>query len=215
MSRLPRDLLDELHRSPNPAYATDENNHIVAWNRAAERLLGHRAEDALGRECHAIVAGTDVFGNILCDRECHVLKMVRRNQAVRRFDMTATHAAARAIRVHCAILVVPGASASRFSIIHLLEEAEKEAPGWGARKTDSHRESPSPRPASSGVQAQLTPRERQILRMLSESAGTREMADSLSVSPTTVRTHVRNLLQKMRAHSRLEAVVRALRDGLI
>ena len=51
--------------------------------------------------------------------------------------------------------------------------------------------------------------------MLSEGAGTREIADSLSISSTTVRTHVRNLLHKMRARSRLEAVMRALQDGLI
>jgi DNA-binding CsgD family transcriptional regulator len=215
MSRLPRDLLDDLRRSPNPAYATDENNRIVAWNRAAERLLGHRADVALGKECHALVAGTDTFGNILCDRECAVLKMVRRNQVVKRFDMDARHSATHAIRVHCAILVVPGASASRFSIVHVLEEAEKEAPRWRSGKTTSLSDLLSPRPSSSGNPAQLTPREQQILRLISEGAGTREIADSLSVSSTTVRTHVRNLLHKMHARSRLEAVMRALQDGLI
>jgi DNA-binding CsgD family transcriptional regulator len=215
MSRLPRDLLDDLRRSPNPAYATDENNRIIAWNRAAERLLGHRADAALGKECHALVAGTDIFGNTFCDRECSVLKMVRRNQVVKRFDMNARHSTAHALRVHCAILVVPGASASRFSIVHLLEEAAKEAPRWKARRAGSIPDPPSPQPSSSGARARLTPREHQVLRMISEGAGTREIADSLSVSSTTVRTHVRNLLHKMGVHSRLEAVVRALQDGLI
>jgi two-component system NarL family response regulator len=51
--------------------------------------------------------------------------------------------------------------------------------------------------------------------MLATGAGTREIADSLFISPTTVRTHIRNLLEKMRAHSRLEAVLNAIQDNLI
>jgi two-component system NarL family response regulator len=51
--------------------------------------------------------------------------------------------------------------------------------------------------------------------MLATGAGTREIADSLFISPMTVRTHIRSLLEKMRAHSRLEAVLNALRGRLI
>jgi PAS domain S-box-containing protein len=215
MTRLSRDLLKSLYRAPNPVYATDENNRIIAWNRAAEQLLGHRSDDAVGKECYPLIAGTDIYGNDFCDRECNVTKMVRRNRIVKRFDMDVRRASGDAIRAHCAILVVPGPSASRFSIIHLLEKAEEETPRRKSGETPSVPDRPLRLPPSPSARAQLTPREQQVLRTLATGAGTREIAESLFISPTTVRTHVRNLLYKMRAHSRLEAVLNALQDRLI
>jgi DNA-binding CsgD family transcriptional regulator len=215
MTRLSRDLLKSLYRAPSPVYATDENNRIIAWNRAAEQLLGHLAADAMGKACYALIAGTDIYGNIFCDRECNVLKMVRRNRVVKRFDMDVRRVSGEALRAHCAILVVPGPSASRFSIVHLLEEAEEEAPRREAPETTSVPDPPLELPPSSSARVQLTPREQEVLRMLATGAGTRDIADSLFISPTTVRTHIRNLLEKMRAHSRLEAVLNALQDRLI
>ena len=61
----------------------------------------------------------------------------------------------------------------------------------------------------------LTPREREILHMLATGAGTREVADSLRISPTTVRNHVQNILRKLEVHSKLEAVAKAFRHGLV
>ncbi len=215
MSSPSRDLLESLYRAPNPVYATDEKNRIIAWNRAAEQLLGHRTADAVGRKCYALIAGTDIYGNDFCDRECNVMKMVRRNRVVKRFGMDLRRASGDMIRAHCAILVVPGTSASRFSIVHLLEEVEEEAPRRRSRETTSVPNRPLRLPPSSSTRAQLTPREQHVLRMLATGAGTRKIADSLCISPTTVRTHVRNLLRKMRAHSRLEAVLNAVRDHFI
>jgi DNA-binding NarL/FixJ family response regulator len=157
----------------------------------------------------------DIYGNDFCDRECNVMKMVRRNRVVKRFGMDLRRASGDVIRAHCAILVVPGPSASRFSIVHLLEEAGEEAPRRKSRETTSVLNRPLRHPPSSSARAQLTPREQQVLRMLATGAGTREIADSLFISPTTVRAHVRNLLHKMRAHSRLEAVLNAVRAHLI
>jgi PAS domain S-box-containing protein len=171
MSKLSGDLLKSLYRAPNPVYATDEQNRIIAWNRAAEQLLGHRADDVVGKACYALIAGTDIYGNDFCDRECNILKMVRRNRVVKRFDMDVRRAPGDAIRAHCAILVVPGPSASRFSIIHLLEEAEEEGPRRMAPETTSVPDPPRQLPPSSSARAQLTPREQEVLRMLATGAG--------------------------------------------
>jgi len=210
---LPHQLLDDLRRSPNAAYATDDSNRIVAWNHGAERLLGYSAGDALGKECHGLLAGKDIFGNTLCDRECSVLRMVRRHQMVKRFDMSLRHSAANAVRVHCAILVVPDRSASRFIIVHLLEEAEKETGRWTSWRTNAPPGRPSP--LLVGPDPRLTRREHEVLRLIADGARTQAIADVLSISLNTVRTHVRNLLRKMGARTRLEAVVRALQDGIL
>ncbi|HAS12028.1 MAG TPA: DNA-binding response regulator [Acidimicrobiaceae bacterium] len=61
----------------------------------------------------------------------------------------------------------------------------------------------------------LTPRELEVLRLLAEGTGTREMAEHLAVSPNTIRNHVRAVLGKLGAGSRLEAVTIARRMDLI
>ena len=61
----------------------------------------------------------------------------------------------------------------------------------------------------------LTTREVEVLRLMSEGSSTEAMAASLSVSVHTVRSHVRHILEKLHAHSKLEAVVIATRDRLI
>ena len=51
--------------------------------------------------------------------------------------------------------------------------------------------------------------------MLAEGRSTSDMVDELVVSVHTIRNHVRNVLQKLRASSRLEAVAVATRVGLL
>lgn len=58
--------------------------------------------------------------------------------------------------------------------------------------------------------ARLTRRERQVLSLLMEGARNDEIADALFISQRTVETHVQNLLRKMGAHSKLEAVAVAM-----
>jgi DNA-binding NarL/FixJ family response regulator len=61
----------------------------------------------------------------------------------------------------------------------------------------------------------LTPRERTVLGLLARAATSEEMASELGISTNTVRNHVQNLLVKLGAHSRLEAVAIAMREGLL
>jgi DNA-binding NarL/FixJ family response regulator len=63
--------------------------------------------------------------------------------------------------------------------------------------------------------AAITPREAEVLRLLSCGMTNRAIADTLSISPTTVRNHIEHLLSKLGAHSKLEAVVTAARTGMI
>ena len=61
----------------------------------------------------------------------------------------------------------------------------------------------------------LTARERQVLRLLVEGASNKDVARRLSIRSNTVRTHVQNMLAKLRVHTRLEAVTLAMRAGMI
>ena len=61
----------------------------------------------------------------------------------------------------------------------------------------------------------LTRRERQILMLLADGRRDKEIATRLSISPLTVRSHVRNVMEKLEAETRTEAVASALRQSLI
>jgi DNA-binding CsgD family transcriptional regulator len=61
----------------------------------------------------------------------------------------------------------------------------------------------------------LTARERQVLTLLARGYTGEEVARELGVSAETVRAHVRNAVTKLRARTRLHAVVLALQRGEI
>jgi DNA-binding NarL/FixJ family response regulator len=61
----------------------------------------------------------------------------------------------------------------------------------------------------------LTGREREILTMLATGRSTDEIAEQLFLSTHTVRNHVRNVLTKLRARTKLEAVIIAARAGIV
>ena len=62
---------------------------------------------------------------------------------------------------------------------------------------------------------QLTKRELEILRALTEGMSTPEICEQLFIAPNTLRTHVQNIMGKLRVHSKLEAVAFALRHRLV
>jgi DNA-binding NarL/FixJ family response regulator len=76
------------------------------------------------------------------------------------------------------------------------------------RRLVSRRRSPSP------VLAQLTPREREVLRLLAEGLSAKEIAGRLFISTRTVGTHVEHILTKLKVKSRVQAVAFAFREGL-
>jgi len=61
----------------------------------------------------------------------------------------------------------------------------------------------------------LTPRELQVLGMLADGLVNKQIAAQLAISDHTVKFHVAQILAKLRAASRTEAVARAMRRGLI
>ena len=61
----------------------------------------------------------------------------------------------------------------------------------------------------------LTPRELEVLKALTEGLSTPDICNRLFIAPNTLRTHVRNIMSKLRVHSKLEAVAFAIRHRLV
>jgi len=61
----------------------------------------------------------------------------------------------------------------------------------------------------------LTDREMEVLKLVAKGASNRDIAKALFISENTVKNHVRNILEKLQIHSRMEAVMVAVREKLI
>lgn len=68
---------------------------------------------------------------------------------------------------------------------------------------------------AAGGEDDLTTREREVLRHLALGLSNKDIADALSVSEETVKTHVAHVLAKLQVENRAHAVVQALKRGLV
>ncbi|HUH07291.1 MAG TPA: response regulator transcription factor [Egibacteraceae bacterium] len=75
-----------------------------------------------------------------------------------------------------------------------------------ARKDEQKQQMPAPR---------LTDREMEVLGLVAQGLNNRDIAKQLFISENTVKNHVRNILEKLHLHSRMEAVVYAVREKLL
>jgi DNA-binding NarL/FixJ family response regulator len=73
----------------------------------------------------------------------------------------------------------------------------------------------SGRPAEAGAVARLTKRERDVLRLIALGHTNREIADILTLTVSTVKTHVEHLIDKLEVSDRTQAAVRAIERGVV
>ncbi len=66
-----------------------------------------------------------------------------------------------------------------------------------------------------GPALRLTERELDVLRLVAQGHSNKEIASRLFISENTVKNHVRNMLEKLQLHSRMEAVMYAVRENLL
>jgi DNA-binding NarL/FixJ family response regulator len=74
------------------------------------------------------------------------------------------------------------------------------------RRSDERQQLPAPR---------LTERELEVLKLVATGLNNRDIAKKLFISENTVKNHVRNILEKLQLHSRMEAVIYAVREKLL
>ena len=64
-------------------------------------------------------------------------------------------------------------------------------------------------------QFRLSEKEKKILVLLVEGCSNQQMADRLFLSPETIKTHMRHIMEKLRVSDRTQAAVKAVREGLV
>ena len=198
MKTVPDSLFDRLESAPYGAYAIDMDQNIVFWNPQAEMILGHRAQDALGRKCYEVAQGVRNDGMTpFCSRDCPAVVAAKHGRIP-----PAAH-----VRMQCA-----SGERKRMTMIPLIATDDSD----DVILVHMFHETPPDEPRS-GVLAELplTPRELEVFRLLSSGLRPVEIAGNLHISVHTVRKHISNACEKLHAHGTMSAVLAAQRQHLI
>lgn len=215
-----RSIMTMLARTADGAMLADEQGKVVFWNKAAERLLGSLAGEVVGRPCHEVLQGETTSGHPFCSPSCAIEHQLVCGRAVRNFDIRTRTKAGKVMWLNVSSLPVPSRKPNRFRFVHLFRDISNQAKvrflvdelqlvlsppqhlaaarAMNFSLSDALPEIPSDLP--------LSARERDVLQYLGSGKTTRAIADGLCISPATVRNHVQHILDKLGAHSRLEAL---------
>jgi NarL family two-component system response regulator LiaR len=110
------------------------------------------------------------------------------------------------------------------AIGYLLKDVSAETLAGAIREAHAGRTTFSPQAAQALIQAatrpptpghDLTEREHAVLALMIKGLNNNEIAERLSVSPSTIKSHVSHILAKLNVDGRTEAVVLAVRHGLV
>jgi len=88
------------------------------------------------------------------------------------------------------------------------------SPSMAAKLIDEFKTMSRPE-RSTGPALKLTDRELEVLRLVAKGLSNRDVAQRLAISENTVKNHVRNMLEKLQLHSRMEAVMYAVREKIV
>lgn len=192
MSDAETDVLWEfLESAPVALVAADDHRHVVRLNERWAELTGYSADHVIGMRMDELLApesrpGIDMRWRDLLSTGLSTARVVlMRPDGVR-------------------VAVRYGAFANVVWGIHVA--AFFAEPGQDQRAVRLQR----PRRAG-----QLTRREQESLRLVARGMTTSVAAQQLGISPETVRTHVRNAMNKLGARTRAQAIAIAMRDGEI
>lgn len=215
-------LLDSLHYG---AYAVSLDQRIMLWNRLAERILGRRAQEVVGRRCYDVLQGT-MSGSLTpeCVGGCPSIRYLRAGLVPATTRLRMLTSSGERKWVYITPMVIGGALRNGSVVVHLFDDGEESAglnsaedtfrdslPDSGSEVLSYHASTPS----GAGERSDLSRRELEVLRLVALGWETPRIAMDLGISRHTVRNHMRNLRHKLNAPTKLDAVVKGIRMGLL
>jgi PAS domain S-box-containing protein len=213
------ELFRFLENTADAAFAVTEIGEIRSWNKAAERLLGYRASDAIGRCCQDVLNGHGVLGTPVCLGRCSVQQQVAGGREISDFDIHVSTATGHRIWVNVSTLFFHDARRGQHLIVHLARDISerKRKEDLLARFVENAREvaMTADGTAHAAPVSPLTEQEVRVLRLFANGKNSAEIARTLGITLPTLRNHLHGINEKLRTHNRLEAVMHAMKRGLI
>jgi PAS domain S-box-containing protein len=217
-------LFQALANAADAAFVIDEDQRIIYWNQAAQEILGYASEEVVGRPCHEILEGRGDQGEAICRHHCYVATIAATGSPVTSYDTRIRTKSGELRWISVSILTFLNSDNTTPLVVHLFRDAthKRESEQFTLQVLDAARRMREggfstfafPAPTISTVR-DLTDREREVLSLLAQGLSTQDIAQALSISPSTARNHIQNILHKLNVHSRLEAVAYAYEHGLV
>ena len=201
-------------RTGDAVYVVGPDYKIVHWDEQMESLTGVLSEEAVGKPCYDAVMGEREDGGPFCAHGCAVMHLAQAHRPVSSFEMRIRTRSGDRRWVSVSNLSLETGEGPY--LVHLLRDSQGTHDALqmahGLIQLSTTKEAPGPR--RKDVPA-LTPRQLEVLKLLSEGKSVREIGKELYLSEATVRNHVRSLLQALGAHSQLEVLARAREMGIL
>ena len=211
-------FLTILNGTADAAFAVDVTGRISGWNKAAVELFGLTEAEAIGSSCHKILQCSDDNGTFTAE-QCVIERVARVNQPVENFDLRLQ---TRSGKIWCNLstLIVNEHSSGAPNAIHLARPVEtrkrlEQALSEFVRMQNGHLNGGPQSPPAANGKISLTSREVEVLRNMARGYRTKAIADQLNISTATVNNHIKHILAKFDAHSRLEVIRHAESIGVI
>ena len=201
-------------RTGDAVYVVDPDYTIVHWDSRMESLTGALSEEALGKRCYEAVMGEGEGGKPFCAHGCSVMHLAQGHRPVSSYEIKIKTRSGEKRWVSISNLTVETDEGPY--LVHLLRDSQGTHDALemarGLIQLSSKKEAPAPRRRDIPA---LTPRQLEVLKLLSEGRSVREIGSELYLSEATVRNHVRSLLQALGAHSQLEVLAMAREMGIL
>ncbi len=217
-------LLNFLDGAPYGAFAVNMNKTILFWNRSAERILEHKADQAIGRSCCEVIAEVTQNGNEpICADGCPSVAFAKQGHVPAVLQVDALSASGKRTPITITPLIVPADQPEQRVLVMLFHELlDKERAGRIATTVGDVlsasrplRGGNGPAPDKSALDGSLTARELEVLQLIASGLSTEEIAVELRVSSHTVLNHTRSIRSKLGVQDRIGTVVAGLRLGLL
>ncbi len=197
-------------------FCVDRNQRIVQWSESAERVIGLKADDVIGQACYEVIGGNRLFAYPYCQPNCPVLANARRRRTTRDF-VVRIKAEDGQRWLNVSILLTEDSDGKSPLVMHLVRDVtDRRSVDFLSAAASRDEETPNGHGLKeTGAVSPLSRREQQVIRLLAHGYSTSSIAEALGLSPVTVRNHITRAMSKLGVHSRLDAVVRAARYGIV
>lgn len=213
------DVYKLLEGTADAAFVVTLEGEICFWSRAAERLFGYAAADVLNQTCYGVLEGADALGTIVCTGECSVQHCACHGHPIPAFDLEVKTRSGQRIWVNISTIVFEDTRLHRRLIAHLAHDISerKQVEQAFARMVDLSKEVISVGDGHHGLPPieSLSEQEQRILKLFAAAKNSGQVAADLGITLPTLRNHLHAINQKLRTHNRLEAVLHAMKRGLI